>query len=270
MAELLFIKLGGSLITDKTRPYTARFDKLAQLAGEIHTALQKKNGLPIVLGHGSGSFGHFAVKEHWSPLTAGSQPNGQRFWQGFSEVWYRASQLNRHVIEACRKAGLQVVSFPASASVRAEDGRIVQWDISPLKNALENGLIPVIYGDVVFDSHLGGVVLSTEVLMAYLAMQLKPGRILLAGLETAVWQDFPERRQKVDNLTPATYRTMAGRVGGSHGMDVTGGMKSKVEQMLELVSQAPEVSVQIFSGEGSGNVEKAISGAHLGTLITCD
>ena len=33
--HLYFLKLGGSLITDKTRPYTARLDKLDLIAGEI-------------------------------------------------------------------------------------------------------------------------------------------------------------------------------------------------------------------------------------------
>mgnify|MGYP000518499152 CR=1 FL=1 len=35
MKELVFLKLGGSLITDKTRPRTPRPESLARLAGEI-------------------------------------------------------------------------------------------------------------------------------------------------------------------------------------------------------------------------------------------
>ena len=50
-------------------------------------------------------------------------------------------------------------------------------------------------------------------------------------------------------------------------MDVTGGMKSKVEEMLSLVEQIPNLNVQIFSGEETGNVKRTLTGELLGTLI---
>ncbi len=71
-------------------------------------------------------------------------------------------------------------------------------------------------------------------------------------------------------MTPANYDAMAGKVGGSHGTDVTGGMKSKVEEMLRLVQTIPQMTVQIFSGEESGNVERVLNGAILGTVIARD
>jgi isopentenyl phosphate kinase len=37
--EIIFLKLGGSLITDKDKPYTPRLDKLNGLALEIKTRL---------------------------------------------------------------------------------------------------------------------------------------------------------------------------------------------------------------------------------------
>src|SRR5512144_2558166 len=64
MTELALLKLGGSLITDKTRPYTARIEKIADLAREIAAAKRTRPDLPLLLGHGSGSFGHTAAKEY--------------------------------------------------------------------------------------------------------------------------------------------------------------------------------------------------------------
>ena len=266
MTELTFLKLGGSLITDKTTAYTVRPNKLAALANELKSVLGRDSNLRLVLGHGSGSFGHFAVKEHFPRLEIKERAD----WIGFSEVWYRASQLNRRVMDALHQAGIPSMAIQPSASIIAKNGAVEHWELSPLEHALEVGIVPVIYGDMTFDSVKGGTVLSTEALMFHLAHRLKPSRILLAGLEDAVWADFPERRQRVGRITPKSYNALTGKVGGSHGADVTGGMKSKVEEMLRLVEEIPQIAVQIFSGEEPGNLEKVLLGEQLGTLIASD
>ena len=62
--EIVLLKLGGSLITDKDIPYTPRLDKLTDLAQEIKTVLDSSPDLLLILGHGSGSFGHVAAKKY--------------------------------------------------------------------------------------------------------------------------------------------------------------------------------------------------------------
>ena len=145
------------------------------------------------------------------------------------------------------QSSLQLPSFQKTESLKIGNYR-------RLSQALEAGIVPVIYGDMAFDSIKGGAVLSTETLMFYLAHHLEPTHILLAGIEAAVWADFPARQQRVEKVTPSSYKELANKVGGSHGVDVTGGMKSKVEEMLSLVGQIRNLNVQIFSGEEVGNV----------------
>lgn len=57
MKKLLLIKLGGSLITDKSRDYTARPQIISRLAREIKFA-RKTFDSDIIIAHGSGSFAH--------------------------------------------------------------------------------------------------------------------------------------------------------------------------------------------------------------------
>ena len=282
MNELVFLKLGGSLITDKTLPYTPRLDKLAVLAAQISTALRVERvetepGLSLVLGHGSGSFGHTAAKKYGTRAGLSphfrrkwGEPEGGGYWVGFSEVWYQASTLNRFVMESLHLAGVPSLALAPVSAVTASDGKVSSWDLTPLKAALSAGLVPVVYGDVVFDTARGGTILSTEDLFEHLARELHPQRILLAGLEGAVWADFPERRQRVEKITPASFDGVKAGVGASHGADVTGGMESKVRQMLALVMEIPGLTVQIFSGEMPGNVQKVLNGEILGTEIRND
>lgn len=278
MKELVFLKLGGSLITDKTKPYTPRLDVMDDLALQIATALQTHPNLRLVLGHGAGSFGHVPASEYRTrdglppnptPLTHRQRDATEdNYWKGFAEVWYQAEILNRHVMDALHKANVRAMTLPPSASVIASNGKVTVWDTTTIRMSLSAGIVPVIHGDVVFDEIRGGTILSTEDLFMHLTRALHPDRILLAGLEKAVWADFPTRTKKIDKITSQNYEEANASTGKADGADVTGGMKSKVKQMLELAKETSVESIQIFSGEGPGNIVQALSGESLGTLIT--
>ena len=133
MKELVFLKLGGSLITDKTRPYTPLLDMMDDLALQIATTLQAQPNLRLVIGHGAGSFGHVAASEYKtrdgyprpSPLAHRERDqNEENYWEGFAEVWYQASTLNRYVMKALHKANVRAISLPPSSSVIASEEKV--------------------------------------------------------------------------------------------------------------------------------------------------
>lgn len=278
MKELVFLKLGGSLITDKTQPYTPRLDVMEDLSLQIKMALQTHPNLRLVIGHGAGSFGHVPASEYRTrdglppkatPLAHRERDESEdNYWKGFAEVWYQASALNRFVMKALHKAEVQSMSLSPASSVIASNGHVSVWETTPLRMALSVGIVPVIHGDVVFDEVRGGTILSTEDLFAHLARALSPDKILLSGLEAAVWEDFPARARKIEKITPASFEEVSAGVGKAAGADVTGGMESKVKQMLGLVQEIPGLTVQVFSGEEPGNLVRALSGEILGTIIT--
>ena len=270
MAELIFLKLGGSLITDKDKPYTPRLDRLENLANQIATTLfSDPETAPasrprLILGHGSGSFGHTSGKKYRTREGVRDAAG----WRGFAEVWLQARELNIYVMNALYKAGIPAMAFPPSAAVLASSAQVIVWETTPIRMALANGILPVIHGDVAFDEVRGGTILSTEDLFMHLARQLFPNRILLAGIEEGVWEDFPARTRLVKEIRPQVYEMMREKVGGSDSADVTGGMSAKVEQMLSLVREVPGMTAQIFSGEENQNLARALSGENVGTLVT--
>ena len=277
MKELVFLKLGGSLITDKTKPYTPLLDVMDDLALQIKTALQTHPDLRVLVGHGAGSFGHVPASEYKTrdglpprstPLVYRRRDDTQdSYWKGFAEVRYQASALNRFVMESFHKVDLRAIALPPSSSVISSNGKVSVWDTTPIRMALAADIVPVVFGDTVFDEVRGGTILSTEDLFMYLANALHPDRILLAGLEAAVWEDFPARTRKVERITPASFNEIKSGIGKSAAADVTGGMESKVKQMLELVEKHPNLSVQIFSSDEPGNLVRALGGETLGTVI---
>jgi isopentenyl phosphate kinase len=261
--KLVFLKLGGSLITVKNQPHTARLDVLERLANEIAVSRSQDSNLQIILGHGSGSFGHFPASKYKTRLGV----NTFEEWKGFIEVWREAAELNHLVLKALEKADLPALAFPPSAMVVAHQGMVSAWNIDTLLCALGKGLLPVIYGDVVFDAVLGGTILSTEDLFTYLAHQLSPVQLLLAGNQPGVWADFPDNTRLLPEITPGSLQQIETSLRGSAAMDVTGGMADKVRQGLSLVEAIPGLRASIFSGEIPGNVQRALLGEAVGTAI---
>jgi isopentenyl phosphate kinase len=267
--ELHFLKLGGSLITDKNQAHLHRPETLARLAKEIAAARAQNPDLKLVLGHGSGSFGHVVAKKFGTRQGVRSAHE----WQGFAEVWWEAIALNRLVMDALHEAGLPAISFPPVASVTAHDAQVAAWNLTPLSHALQAGLLPVVFGDVVFDLERGGTILSTEDLFAHLARQLPqaaglaPGRVLLAGIEGGVWKDFPACTHLIEQITPESFADLTVSVGAARAADVTGGMASKVQHSLALVQEIPGLEVWIFSGEKPGVVGQALLGQRAGTVV---
>lgn len=261
--RILFLKLGGSLITEKAKPGTPRLDTLARLASEISTAIKEQPGLGLVLGHGSGSFGHVPAKAYGTRQGVYTPHE----WFGFIEVWRQANALNRLVVDALHNVGLPVLSFPPSAMLMARSGQVLRWDTTSLQRALDAGIIPVIYGDVVFDQMIGGTILSTEDLFDYLAPIFKPQRILLAGIEPGVWEDYPECTQIIPEIFTANIASVKKSLCGATTTDVTGGMASKVVQSLDLCNRVTGLQIAIFSGETPSLVADALLGALPGTRI---
>lgn len=285
---MIFLKLGGSLITDKTQANTPRLDVIRRLAKEIgdwREMMHRQSpisDLPLLLGHGSGSFGHAAAKRYGTRAGV----HDAEGWRGFAEVSVAAARLNRIVADALHEAGVPVISFCPLASARCVDGRLAYLDTAPIRAALDHGLVPLVMGDVAFDDVRGGTIVSTEEVFAYLANALPVTRVLLAGETEGVYQGFaPQSREDakegieghfvssrlcgeiVSRITLLNWDEIRGGVGGSHGADVTGGMASKVRDMLALVAAHPTVTVRIFSGLVEGNVVRALRGEPVGTEI---
>ena len=258
---ITLLKLGGSLITDKNKPHTARPDVIHQLAREIKAYCNISIN-PLIIGHGSGSFGHMPAKKYGTR----NGVHNKSEWQGFAEVHAEATALNFIVTDILREEGLPILSFVPMNCVRTNNGIISTWDTSLIMRALANNLIPVVFGDTVFDDTLGGTILSTEDLFVHLCSEFdeKPN-ILLAGLEEGVWRDYPKNTTLIREIDAAEADESF--ISGSASVDVTGGMREKVRLMKSLVREGKANEAVIFSGEIPGNLFKTLKGQETGTCI---
>jgi len=262
----IFVKLGGSLLTDKTARYTARHDVLTRLAREVATARQSRPDLQLVLAHGSGSYGHVAARE-----TGYDRERGHRDVLAYACVGAAAAMLNALVRAALLACDVPAVSLPPSASAFVEAGRIVQMAWEPFTRILAWGGVPLTYGDVALTA-TGGTIVSTETVLMALAEHVLPARLILLTDVPGVFAHPPTNESQpplLEEITPATWPHQREGVRGARGTDVTGGMVRKVEQMLALVERFPEVEVLIASGRTPGLLARALQGEAVeGTRIT--
>ena len=263
MPEVVLLKLGGSLITDKARPETPRREVLARLAGEISRGAAERP-FRLLVGHGSGSFGHVAAQRF--DLASGVRSAAQL--PGVSFTQERAAALHRLVIAALADAGALPFSIAPSSCIASAAGRPVTFAGEPLFLALERGLLPVLYGDVVMDGEWGASICSTETIFELLVRRLRDRGW---GVRRALWLGetdglYDAAGRTVPRLSSADTAPALQAIGSAAGTDVTGGMRHRVETALALARLG--VPSLLANGLTAGLLERALRGEEVvGTVV---
>ena len=157
-----------------------------------------------------------------------------------------------------------------SASAHCQDGKLIKLATEPIKSAINNGLTPLLHGDVAFDETRGGTIISTEMIFAFLSRSLPPDEVLLTGITAGVLRNHP-RGSIIPEITPQTFPEYAADAAYSDAPDVTGGMKGKVAEMLALVQNIPSATVRIFPAQPEGALARTLCGSEVtGTVIRAE
>jgi isopentenyl phosphate kinase len=261
---VIFLKLGGSLITEKSAPQTINYQTITRIVKELKEAIDSDPRLQLVVGHGGGSFPH-PVAQAYRTAEGFVHETSVR---GFALCQHAASTLNRLIVDLMVDYAINAVSIQPSACAIATNGTISGFFSKPVEAALDHGLVPVLFGDCVFDTVKGCCILSTEQLFSFLSGVLRPSRVLIAGLVRGVYTADPQKDKNarfIPSIDVEQLSTLESCLGGSFSVDVTGGMASKVRELIELAKRG--IESEILSG-APGNIRRALAGQRgLGTVI---
>ncbi|MFO7872278.1 MAG: isopentenyl phosphate kinase [Candidatus Undinarchaeales archaeon] len=257
--ELVFIKLGGAAITFKDKKNEVNFKILEQASKEI---AELSKDYRIIIGHGSGSFGHPTAKKYG--VQKGLDFCGS---EGYVETRKSANALNNIVVEHLISAGVPAVPVQTSACTLLEAGKIKEMCYKPLQMQAESDLVPVIYGDVVFDLEKGCSIASTEMILRYLAEKLSPKRIIIGTDVDGVYTKDPKQEgsELIKEINESNKDEILEKVSGASTTDVTGGMTHKVEELYSIAEKGAEI--RIINILKKNNLKKAVQGEEIGTLI---
>jgi isopentenyl phosphate kinase len=241
---MMLIKLGGSAVTDKSKPLTPRPEAIERLAQEIASFPGKK-----VIIHGGGSFGHFKAKEFG--LHKGFSRGEQR--DGVCQVQADMRTLNRMIEDGLRKAGIPVASIPAGAIATFDNGRLADFPSGVFAHYLEIGITPISFGDVVVDRSRGVSICSGDDIMLKLAGDLKAERCIFVTSVDGIFACYPPAPDEgpIPEIRPGECVAF-----NSKDTDVTGSMQRKLELMFNIARQGCEV--QIVNGLVPGRLAEAL------------
>lgn len=228
--KLLCFKIGGSVLTDKNIPYTAKPATIRNIATGL-----KKIKLPLFIAHGSGSFGHTSAQKYGGK-------NGYESTLGIAKVARDAEEINRIVMDIFIQEGLPAISFSPRSFFLAEKGELQKSFLDPLLQALNQGLIPVVYGDVIWDSSQKSTIFSGETTLNIVCRFLKKeGKNIAKVIQLCDVDGVLDSNKKViPEITNENWDKIKGYIKKSEVADVTGGMLHKVEDALSLAQDGIE------------------------------
>ncbi len=256
MVPPIIIKLGGSVISDKTKRSTAKISAIKHLVSEI-AAIRSH---PIIVIHGGGSFGHFPAKEY--QIHQGGRSKKKKL--GVTETALEMIKLGHLIHSAFLQLQQPAVTIRSSSIIVALGGRISHMDIEAIQEFLRQGFIPILSGDVVADTVRGFTIVSGDQIAMYLARLFNSQKVIFAtdvdGLYSADPKDHPDAKRidliTLDTLEHALEEIAVGTT--VDAADVTAGMQGKLTEIFKGLPEHCDVFITDISK--SGTLKRIVSG----------
>jgi len=218
------LKLGGSVITEKSAPQTLDREAIHEAARVLGNRAGTE---PLILVHGGGSFGHPLAAKYGIAETEGTHDA-----RAVAEIHRSMGELNDAVVSALHEESVSALPVrPLSVACRTGDGLSLPAD--HVAAMLAEEFVPVLHGDAVVHAEQGCTVLSGDEIVVALARALDADRVGLCSTVPGVLDEQGEILPEIE-----AYAAVSDALGDSDATDVTGGMAGKVRALLTLDSPA--------------------------------
>ncbi len=252
MTSLYLLKLGGSVLTHKDKPYTLREEVLRRVPEEIRGYAGN-----IILIIGVGSFGHPPAVKY-------------RLWEGaHGKAWEWADtrrsvqELSLRVVSELVKGGIPAAEIHPHDIFR-DKGRSLEVNLDPVLDFVDLGIVPVLHSDGIPHPSLGLRVISGDEILAELARQLRGEvrRAIFCIDVDGIYSGDPKKGNS--ELYQKISREELLKIAEDTG-DFSRGMLGKAKQILRIPR---EVEVYVINGLVPGNIRESLScSPKVGTIV---
>jgi isopentenyl phosphate kinase len=249
---MIILKLGGSVITEKSKECTFKKEVMDNLADKI-----KKANKETIIIHGAGSFGHIPAKKYG--LNEGFNREEQLL--GFSLTHEMVQRLNTLILKSLQARHIPAVSISPHTVVRLENHKLAYIDYKTFEEYLEKKFTPVTYGDVVLDKKLNFSICSGDLLTVALTRHFKPEKVIFVIDEDGLYTSNPKLNKNAKLIESTTIKNLETLTTSKDKHDdVTGGMRGKIKSIKKiseigidtilLNGNKPERLYKVLIGEG--------------------
>ncbi len=228
------IKIGGSVITDKSEYRSLKKNQLTLISKEIAKWDRK-----CIIVHGAGSFGHIIAKQY--SIQQGY--NNQDQLKGILQIRKDMIELTTTVTQSLIDEGMKALSFQTSAMVFEREVDFIS-NFNPVKKALTLGFSPVLSGDILFTETQGFRIYSGDSLIHLIAQHFDVGRVIfVSDVDGVFHQDSRTKENElIDFITINELETaIISDLEQDSSSDVTGGMKGKITEIKSILNHVPKV-----------------------------
>ena len=225
---MLLLKLGGSVITNKEKPLSARTKTIDNIVSKL-----KRIDEPIVIVHGGGSYGHY-----WSVKFGMHTKPAKYDNRGVAIVKKSMVDLNKIILDSFLKNKLNPYCLPPTDFVSGN--KPIPKKIKEIKKIASSGLIPITYGDALWYGKKKSYILSGDKIMTMLAKVLRPRLSIFLLNVDGLFLDFKQKKliNDINDEKPSFTKI---------SNDVTGGMKRKVDE----ASKISKMGLKVFFTNGN-------------------
>ncbi len=252
--ELIILKLGGSLLTDKNQPNSIRFDILKQVVQQIIDAHER-----LIVIHGGGSFGHPLAKMY--NIFNGINNTIPKQILGLTETHQAMNKFNSFIINAFLEKKYPTLSIQTSSLFIQESHKILTRSIDIIETALDLNILPILYGDIILDKSGSFSIISGDQIIFQLCKNLKSyhiSKVIFAMEIDGIYlndKDSDGNYKLAENIY-ADQLDDLNLADLGQKIDVTGGIKGKIESIKKVVVH--NIPVQLVNGLKEGYILKAL------------
>lgn len=243
-SELILLKLGGSLLTDKDKPNSIRKDVVKSAIQQIINADEK-----IILIHGGGSFGHPLAKKY--SISEGINSNIPNQILGLTETHHSMNTFNSYLVNLFLEKKTPILSIQASSIFLKDSQGISTSSIDVIETALDLNIIPILYGDIILDKQGSFSIISGDQIILELCKKLERFNIskVIFTMETdGIYLNDDQSSENCilatecysDDLENLNLANLGQKI------DVTGGIKGKLNFIKKICDQ--NIPVQLING----------------------
>jgi len=244
---MILIKLGGSIITNKKKPLSARRKIIDNTLKQI-----RKIKEPIIIVHGGGSYGHY-----WSIRYNMHTKPARYDLKGVSVVKNSMVELNKIILDAAVKNRLNPYCLPPTDFMKGNSS--IKSKILAINDIAKSGLMPITYGDALWYGQKKSYILSGDVIMTTLARILKPRLCIFVLNVDGVYSNMKSKKLIYDFKKEKPVIT-------TNKMDVTGGITRKITEASKISRSG--LKVFFVNGNKPQRITDAVYGKKFeGTLF---